>query len=366
MLDRDTLKLVDLSKVKLKVEMNPNVVLLALLEVIDGAWAFTIAVLVIGGEGEGLQRRIELTRCRRENLGNNCHPLSLVSHIISNSNGNIKRVVDLREKEACAEDRKLGRRCERSLPPSSFLRSCEALWSIAARAERCFQERELSWKAKIFLGSESQSLSLMERSRQSKARGPTEEAEGVSTLCLGDGQEGLRLEGCSHCRSQAQSPGLSVGFNPSYELFRLSFAFIGQSFKVPQINPSGVSSPVRSLSVESGPAYWNTRGLGSKKKRRVVKDCLCHENPNVVMLQETKRESCDRRLDRFLYSNEWERGFLQSIQEALLKLTSDHCPIVLDTNPFVWGPTPFRFENMWLMYFDFKDNLGCWWNECWG
>ena len=40
---------------------------------------------------------------------------------------------------------------------------------------------------------------------------------------------------------------------------------------------------------------WNTRGLGSKKKRRVVKDCLCHENPNVVMLQETKRESCDRR-----------------------------------------------------------------------
>ena len=68
MLDRDTLKLVDLSKVKLKVEMNPNVVLLALLEVIDGAWAFTIAVLVIGGEGEGLQRRIELTRCRSELL----------------------------------------------------------------------------------------------------------------------------------------------------------------------------------------------------------------------------------------------------------------------------------------------------------
>ena len=74
-----------------------------------------------------MQRRIELTRYRSElllvgvymlkcssqklrtrggageNLGNNHHPLSLVSHIISNSNGNIKRVVDLREKEACAE-----------------------------------------------------------------------------------------------------------------------------------------------------------------------------------------------------------------------------------------------------------------------
>ena len=35
------------------------------------------------------------------------------------------------------------------------------------------------------------------------------------------------------------------------------------------------------------------RGLGSRKKRSVVKDLLCHETPNVVMLQETKRETCD-------------------------------------------------------------------------
>ena len=40
---------------------------------------------------------------------------------------------------------------------------------------------------------------------------------------------------------------------------------------------------------------WNTRGLGSIKKRRVIKDFLCLENPDVVLLQETKRESCDRR-----------------------------------------------------------------------
>ena len=26
-----------------------------------------------------------------------------------------------------------------------------------------------------------------------------------------------------------------------------------------------------------------------------MKDFLCHENPDVVLLQETKRESCDRR-----------------------------------------------------------------------
>ena len=40
---------------------------------------------------------------------------------------------------------------------------------------------------------------------------------------------------------------------------------------------------------------WNTRGLGSKKKRRIVRNFLSSQNPNVVMLQETKREIWDRR-----------------------------------------------------------------------
>ncbi|KAJ9701108.1 hypothetical protein PVL29_006452 [Vitis rotundifolia] len=258
---------------------------------------------------------------------------------------------------------------------------------------------------------------------------------------------------------------------------------------------------------------WNTRGLGSKKKRRVVKDFLRLQNPDVVMLQETKREVCDRRfvgsvwsvrnkewaalpacgasggiliiwdskkmsseeviigsfsvsvkflmegcgplwlsavygpnnplirkdfwveladlfgltfplwcvggdfnvirrgseklggssftssmrdfdgfirdcelldsplrnaqftwsnmqespvckrLDRFLYSNEWELSFPQSLQEVLPRWTSDHWPIVLDTNPFKWGPTPFRFENMWLQHPSFKESFSRWWRE---
>ncbi|RVW61143.1 Transposon TX1 uncharacterized 149 kDa protein [Vitis vinifera] len=37
-------------------------------------------------------------------------------------------------------------------------------------------------------------------------------------------------------------------------------------------------------------------GLGSKKKRRVVKNFLSSEKPDVVMIQETKKEECDRRL----------------------------------------------------------------------
>ena len=40
---------------------------------------------------------------------------------------------------------------------------------------------------------------------------------------------------------------------------------------------------------------WNTRGLGSKKKRNLVKEFLEVQDPEVVMLQETKRESWNRR-----------------------------------------------------------------------
>ena len=40
---------------------------------------------------------------------------------------------------------------------------------------------------------------------------------------------------------------------------------------------------------------WNTRGLGSKKKRRIVRRFLSSQSPDVVMLQETKREIWDRR-----------------------------------------------------------------------
>ena len=61
--DRDTLKLIDLSKIKVMVEMNPNVVLPVLLEVIDGALVFIVVVTVIRDEEE-VWRKPELTHCR--------------------------------------------------------------------------------------------------------------------------------------------------------------------------------------------------------------------------------------------------------------------------------------------------------------
>ncbi|RVW43795.1 hypothetical protein CK203_074062 [Vitis vinifera] len=64
-----------------------------------------------------------------------------------------------------------------------------------------------------------------------------------------------------------------------------------------------------------------------------------------------------KRLDRFLYSNAWGLLFPQGLQEALIRRTSDHWPIVMDTNPFMWGPTPFRFENMWLQHTNSRRTL---------
>ena len=62
----DSLKLVDLSKVKLWVEMLPNVVLLALLEVEDEAWSFTVAVSVTEEDEEDDLFRSESTHSRDE------------------------------------------------------------------------------------------------------------------------------------------------------------------------------------------------------------------------------------------------------------------------------------------------------------
>ncbi|RVW47791.1 Transposon TX1 uncharacterized 149 kDa protein [Vitis vinifera] len=48
-------------------------------------------------------------------------------------------------------------------------------------------------------------------------------------------------------------------------------------------------------------------GLGSRKKQRVVKDFLRLENPDVVMIQETKKEECDRSFKECFKS--WWSGF---------------------------------------------------------
>ncbi|RVW86319.1 Transposon TX1 uncharacterized 149 kDa protein [Vitis vinifera] len=61
------------------------------------------------------------------------------------------------------------------------------------------------------------------------------------------------------------------------------------------------------------------------------------------------------RIDRFFISEDWETHFQGAIQTVLAKPISDHTPILLDGGGMRRGPTPFRFENMWLKSEGFKE-----------
>jgi exonuclease III len=67
------------------------------------------------------------------------------------------------------------------------------------------------------------------------------------------------------------------------------------------------------------------------------------------------------RLDRFLISPEWDAKFPGTLQKRLSRLCSDHFPILLDCGGIHWGPSPFRFENMWLKSEGFVDRVRLWW-----
>ena len=57
------------------------------------------------------------------------------------------------------------------------------------------------------------------------------------------------------------------------------------------VRPIGFGSEIKVREFHMKIISWNTRGLGSKKKRRVVKDFLRSEKLDVVMIQEIKRRS---------------------------------------------------------------------------
>ena len=66
-------------------------------------------------------------------------------------------------------------------------------------------------------------------------------------------------------------------------------------------------------------------------------------------------------LDRFLITADWECQFNNVVQNILPRPVSDHCPILLDSEGIRSGPSPFRFEIMWLKFEGFKDLLRNWW-----
>ncbi|RVW71526.1 hypothetical protein CK203_048010 [Vitis vinifera] len=67
------------------------------------------------------------------------------------------------------------------------------------------------------------------------------------------------------------------------------------------------------------------------------------------------------RLDRFLVSPSWTDQYNGISQCRLPRPVSDHFPIMLVGGGIRRGPTPFRFENMWLKVEGFKDLVRSWW-----
>lgn len=51
---------------------------------------------------------------------------------------------------------------------------------------------------------------------------------------------------------------------------------------------------------------WNARGLSSCNKRGAIKEILSKENPDLVVIQETKREYIDRKLVSRLWGSRFK------------------------------------------------------------
>ncbi|RVW70784.1 hypothetical protein CK203_058030 [Vitis vinifera] len=90
--------------------------------------------------------------------------------------------------------------------------------------------------------------------------------------------EGFQVEGLM--------PGKMVKVQSVLESLRI---------RIVRENGKGAEEENQSNSFADKILSWNTRGLGSKKKRRTVRRFLSTQNPDIVMLQETKRETWDRR-----------------------------------------------------------------------
>uniref|UniRef100_A0A2N9EHP5 Reverse transcriptase domain-containing protein n=1 Tax=Fagus sylvatica TaxID=28930 RepID=A0A2N9EHP5_FAGSY len=69
------------------------------------------------------------------------------------------------------------------------------------------------------------------------------------------------------------------------------------------------------------------------------------------------------RLDRFLFSADWNESTTNISQKRMVRLNSDHFPVLLDCGSIQRRRRPFRFENMWLKAEGFADLVRGWWES---
>ena len=69
------------------------------------------------------------------------------------------------------------------------------------------------------------------------------------------------------------------------------------------------------------------------------------------------------RIDKFLFTSEWEDHFQGMHQVILPKITSYHFPILLQGKEVSLVKRPFKFEYIWLEVEDFSDLVKSFWGE---
>ncbi|XP_041025280.1 uncharacterized protein LOC121265656 [Juglans microcarpa x Juglans regia] len=71
------------------------------------------------------------------------------------------------------------------------------------------------------------------------------------------------------------------------------------------------------------------------------------------------------KLDRVFLDAKLLMAFPNSWCSYLSRLTSDHCPMFIELlkDPFTYGPSPFRFQQMWIEHPDFMSFVQMVWDE---
>ncbi|KAG5575541.1 hypothetical protein H5410_055675 [Solanum commersonii] len=69
------------------------------------------------------------------------------------------------------------------------------------------------------------------------------------------------------------------------------------------------------------------------------------------------------RLDRFLFSEEWEVSFRKIKQTIMPRVTSDHNPLLLECGNWERSLSYFKFENWWLQTENFNERIKGWWDS---
>ncbi|RVW83630.1 hypothetical protein CK203_039266 [Vitis vinifera] len=494
---RESLKLVDLSKVKLWVEMFPNVVLPALLEVEDGTWFFTVMVSVVGEvEGDDLLRP-ESTRNKDELMSTGVTSLRgqrtlrgyglLLGAMSATARASSSIPFSfLSFKYGFHSEERRGRKSlgpsggkrilRKGVPsidhsqesskikgPSISARRKARSWPLSLKVSSSASKHNLDGggfaeaNLAIFRGKPVSNKGVLPPVPETFQffTGETEEGDGFSRCGLANkvcppfsasSEQGHPLAGafapkslpissvstvhpfwCQHffsfpMESVLPSQGVPFSIPPGGELSRhvgvscsedmaspvrlrrqsqnlppshwkffqieglaprkmVKVQSVLESLRIRIVRDNGKGVEVESMSTLSANKIlsWNIRGLGSKKKMRIVKRLLSSQSPDVVMLQETKREfgigggivitwdsnkfKCTEKvLGSFSVTVKLNSGgdfnVIRRISEKLgdSRLTFNmRC-----FDEFIRE----RFENMWLLHPEFKEKLSDWWQEC--